>query len=184
MTPPVSPAWLWCGRLYADPPCPSSHPHDQLESFIDQGGLIAALVVIPVYAMRESPRLSSRVGMRKRGLPSTRAVGVRHQQHRGRARPQWRSHEVSTFDEQNRAVSVSAIITPALRPDRNVRHCSNCVGGLLVGAGGGVAGWRLVVEGGVGSVVVVLILPICDDDAGVRQGPEDVDVGIRRGPGC
>jgi hypothetical protein len=54
----------------------------------------------------------------------------------------------------------------------------------LVGAGGGVAGWRLVVEGGVGSVVVVLILPICDDDAGVRQGPEDVDVGIRRGPGC
>ena len=68
---------------------------------------------------------------------------------------------MSTFNEQNRAVSVSAIrgsepprnLTPALRPDRNVRHCSNCVGGLLVGAGGGVAGWRLVAEGGVAAIL-------------------------------
>ena len=43
------------------------------------------------------------------------------------------------------------------------------LGWLSVGAVGGVAGWRLVGEGGVGSVVVVLILPISDDDAGVRQ---------------
>ncbi len=48
-------------------------------------------------------------------------------------------------------------------------HRSNCFARLLVGTVGGVAGWRLVAEGGLGSVVVVLILPICDEDAGVRQ---------------
>src|ERR1700734_3803647 len=58
---------------------------------------------------------------------------------------------------------------PTVLPDRKVRHCSHCFGGLLVGAVGGVAGWRLVAQGGVGAVVVVLILPIADDDAGVRQ---------------
>ncbi len=36
-------------------------------------------------------------------------------------------------------------------------------------ARGSVAGWRLVAQGRVGSVVVVLILPISDDDAGVGQ---------------
>jgi hypothetical protein len=41
--------------------------------------------------------------------------------------------------------------------------------GLPAGAAGGVAGWRLEAEGGVGPVVVVLIFPISDDDAGVRQ---------------
>src|SRR5271166_1445361 len=58
---------------------------------------------------------------------------------------------------------------PMVSPDRKVGHCCHCFGGLSVGAGGGVAGWRLVAEGGVGSVVVVLILPIADDDPGVRQ---------------
>ena len=58
---------------------------------------------------------------------------------------------------------------PTVLPDRKVRHCSHCFGGLLVGAVGGVAGWRLVAQGGVRAVVVVLILPIADDDAGVRQ---------------
>ena len=46
-----------------------------------------------------------------------------------------------------------------------------------MGAGGGVAGWLSGSRGREwGRWWLYLILPICDDDAGVRQGPEDVDV--------
>ena len=36
-----------------------------------------------------------------------------------------------------------------------------------MGAVGGVAGWRLVVEGGVGSMAVISTFPVADDDPGL-----------------
>src|SRR5712692_9837093 len=58
---------------------------------------------------------------------------------------------------------------------RNWSGC--CESRLLVGAGGSVPGRRnLVAQGGVRPVVVVFLLPVGDDDAGVGEGPEQVDV--------
>lgn len=55
---------------------------------------------------------------------------------------------------------------------RNWSGC--CESRLLVGAGGSVPGRRnLVAQGGVRPVV---LLPVGDDDAGVGEGPEQVDV--------
>jgi hypothetical protein len=58
-----------------------------------------------------------------------------------------------------------------------------------VGAGGGVAGWGLVTQGGVPPVVVVVVFPVADDHAGLGQRPEAVDVeafvadaGVERNP--
>ena len=45
-----------------------------------------------------------------------------------------------------------------------------------MGAGGGVAGRRLVAQRGVPAVMVVFVLPVDDDHPGVFQGPEAVDV--------
>ena len=45
--------------------------------------------------------------------------------------------------------------------------CPNVLTRTTVGTGGGVVGWRLIAEGGVGPVIIVLMLPISDDYAGV-----------------
>src|ERR1700736_5712075 len=47
---------------------------------------------------------------------------------------------------------------------------------LAVGAAGGVAGWGLVAQGGVPPVMVVVMLPVADDHAGLGQRPEAIDV--------
>ena len=47
---------------------------------------------------------------------------------------------------------------------------------LSLGASRRVDRWRLVIERAVPSPVVVVVLPVGDHDAGVGQGPEDVDV--------
>ena len=50
----------------------------------------------------------------------------------------------------------------------------HCDSRLLVGAGGSVLGQGLVAQGGVPPVVVIFVLPVADDDAGVGKGAEQV----------
>ena len=45
-----------------------------------------------------------------------------------------------------------------------------------MGAGGSVSGRGLVAQGRVPAVVVVFLLPVAEDDPGLGQGPERVDV--------
>jgi hypothetical protein len=45
-----------------------------------------------------------------------------------------------------------------------------------VGVAGSIDDRVLVAECAVPPVVVVVVLPVADDDAGLGQGPEDVDV--------
>jgi hypothetical protein len=52
-----------------------------------------------------------------------------------------------------------------------------------VGAASSVDGWWLLAERAVPAAMVVVLLPVGDHDAGLGQGPEDVDVeAFRRGP--